>query len=200
MAIDGWIVGGIVAGTILSVWGVFAKIIPLIKKAWYLMFLKAHDEIYRILSSVRGQLTNIESELKPNGGASLRDAVNDHNRSLNYLKLYFKASLHTNTKGIWETDSTGELVYCNRAFARITGFSEAQLKGSGWHNLIHPSDRQRAVKLWHQAVENQRDFNEVLTYVTATGEPYQCHVIGYVIMENNKLLGHLGEIIVDAPL
>ena len=195
------IAAGAIATTIVAAITVLKVIIPLFKRIWHSMFEAAHDQINDKLEKVAASLREVSSELKPNGGSSLRDAVNRQTHSLNYLKLYFKASMHTNNKAIFETNGEGHVVYVNRAFVKLTGFTEAQLMGMRWVNLIHPSNRDQVVERWMNAVKNNRDFDDTLIYQTPDGDPYQVHAIAYVIMDDNapkgadKILGHLGEII-----
>lgn len=42
---------------------------------------------------------------------------------------------------IWVTDASGECTYLNRAWFEFTGQSEAEAKGFGWLDAVHPDDR-----------------------------------------------------------
>ncbi|NNC47378.1 MAG: PAS domain-containing protein [Sphingomonas sp.] len=59
----------------------------------------------------------------------------------------------------WSTDGDGIPDYFNQRWYDFTGIEKGQYPGSKWLELIHPEDRERASKVWDQAV--------------SSGEPYE---------------------------
>jgi PAS domain S-box-containing protein len=55
--------------------------------------------------------------------------------------------------GVVEADLSGGTVYANPAVETLTGRTAAELHGAGWHDLIHPDDRERALGEWYASVQ-----------------------------------------------
>ena len=94
----------------------------------------------------------IIAELKPNGGSSLRDAVN-------MIRAHQRARDNTTEHyGVFETDKNGLCVSVNWQYLRMTGRNLEEVKGNGWVNCIHPEDRVRVREEWAKCVQDNRDF------------------------------------------
>ncbi|MBP0029614.1 PAS domain-containing protein [Roseofilum sp. Guam] len=57
--------------------------------------------------------------------------------------------------GIFCTDKVGKYTYVNRRWSILTRLSEADAMGDGWMRLLYPDDRERVLRAWVNAVENQ---------------------------------------------
>jgi diguanylate cyclase (GGDEF)-like protein/PAS domain S-box-containing protein len=60
---------------------------------------------------------------------------------------------------VWVTLPDGEHIYFNRHWMEFTGLTLAQSLGFGWNPPFHPDDRERAARMWQQAIKS--------------GEPYE---------------------------
>ena len=60
---------------------------------------------------------------------------------------------------IWTTKPDGYHDFYNKQWYDYTGLSYDQTKDTGWNNVFHPDDRERAWKVWRHSLE--------------TGEPYE---------------------------
>jgi len=60
--------------------------------------------------------------------------------------------------GVTEADAQGRNVYANPACQAIVGRSGEEIRGGGWHDAIHPEDRDRLVRGWYDAVQTGRPF------------------------------------------
>lgn len=60
---------------------------------------------------------------------------------------------------VWSTMPDGDHDYFNERWYEFTGVPPGTTDREGWHPILHPDDREKALKAWHQCLE--------------TGEPYQ---------------------------
>src|SRR5207248_22957 len=68
-----------------------------------------------------------------------------------------------------ETAAGGGIVYVNARWCEIAGLDAAAALGDGWHQAIHPDDRQAAVEEWAAAVGEGRESARELRMVTPGG-------------------------------
>ena len=141
-------------------------------------------------------LHEIKDEMKPNGGNSLRDSLNRIEKRQERDGAFLKTQLNAHHKALFECDARGRCIWTNRPHVVLTGFSLEQMRGTGWINLVIPEDRDHVMAKWQHAVEDEREFDENVTYLTADGKPYIVHVNAYVIRheETGEVLGFLGEV------
>ena len=59
----------------------------------------------------------------------------------------------------WTTNAAGEFVEPQDAYARYTGKSWEELRGSGWINCIHPDDQPGLMDAWQRAVAAKTIYN-----------------------------------------
>ncbi len=60
---------------------------------------------------------------------------------------------------IWVARPDGYVEYCSQRWYHYTGLTREQTQGDGWSAGLHPEDQQRALAMWHAAVQ--------------TGTPYE---------------------------
>lgn len=60
---------------------------------------------------------------------------------------------------VWSTLPDGDHDYFNQRWYDFTGVPRGTTDSEGWNAILHPDDRERALKAWHQCLE--------------TGEPYE---------------------------
>src|SRR6266436_2924788 len=61
---------------------------------------------------------------------------------------------------IWSGPPDGTLDYCNERWRSYMGIGLAELQGHGWQSMLHPEDRDRVLKAWHQAVVNGTPYEQ----------------------------------------
>lgn len=71
--------------------------------------------------------------------------------------------------GIFVDDENGEGVYHNSRCSEITGLSVEEGQGDGWHQSIHPDDRDRVVKRVSEAVARQEPYQDCNRYIHSDG-------------------------------
>jgi PAS domain S-box-containing protein len=55
---------------------------------------------------------------------------------------------------IWSGPPDGTLDYCNERWRSYMGLGLEELRGDGWQRMLHPDDRERVLKAWHESVTN----------------------------------------------
>ena len=60
---------------------------------------------------------------------------------------------------LWIMRPDGSCEYCNQPWCDYTNCTLEQLQGDGWHQVLHPDERQRVLQVWQRAVH--------------TGAPYE---------------------------
>ncbi|MFM7887620.1 MAG: PAS domain S-box protein, partial [Pseudanabaena sp.] len=96
--------------------------------------------------------------------------------------------------GIFRADLQGNSIYVNHRSCEIMGISFAEAMGKGWANSIHPEDRDRVFRHWHDAVTNHQKFYAEYRFLHPDGE--MIWVIAQVVpeIENDIILGYVGTI------
>jgi PAS domain S-box-containing protein len=61
---------------------------------------------------------------------------------------------------IWSGPPDGTLDYCNDRWRSDTGLELEELQGDGWQSMLHPDDRGRVLKAWHESVVNGRPYEQ----------------------------------------
>jgi len=124
----------------------------------YAIWTRVIKPVIDWLKRMAGLLETVEKELKPNGGSSLRDAINRIELRQIIADEKAQAMEMDSIKGVWEADTKGRYIHTNRTYQKITGLSSEATHGYGWLNAIHKDDREGVLKDWEQAVSQQREF------------------------------------------
>jgi len=104
-------------------------------------------------------LEQLQSEFKPNGGTSLRDAINRIETRLLIEQHARRALSMALDAGVFETDSQGLCIWVNQCYSDLSGLSVEEAKNYGWVTGIYESDRERVVTEWDSAVRQKRMFS-----------------------------------------
>jgi len=153
--------------------GIFYKsIAKFIYKKVYL-FLTRVKQMFLIPSScpiphVSKLLFEIQKELKPNGGGSLRDVINRIEKELkktskkvSYLQISSEIMSDTLDIRRWAADKDGKLNFVNTPLKHLIGDSNAQsYYGDGWTNFVAKEDRDSAIHEWNRCVASGIDYHD----------------------------------------
>lgn len=141
------------------------------------------------------QLDRIEKELRPNGGDSLRDAIDEIYNKQTEFEARATAALNIHPEAVFRTDTEGRVIFTNRAHQRLTGFSQGEAYGHGWVNYLAPYERRRMQDLWQETVKNGRELNEDIMFIRPDHSEYmiRAHVFREVDGAG-KIRGYLGVI------
>ncbi len=155
-------------GGAAATWAVLTKlIIPSLRRA----------------SEVSHALAVLVQEVRPNGGTTMRDAVDRANTLLAKLSEGHdriesrQAALEERWRiinmdtehGIVECDNAGHLTWCNRTYREMTGLESEDLLGMGWVNAVAPEIRDVVVAEWAEAAKQERDWAGRVVYERPDG-------------------------------
>src|SRR5882672_3191524 len=70
---------------------------------------------------------------------------------------------------IWSGAPDGTLDYCNERWRSYTGLELKDLQGDGWQTMLHPEDRDRVLKVWHESVVNGTPYEQEERHRRADG-------------------------------
>jgi PAS domain S-box-containing protein len=70
---------------------------------------------------------------------------------------------------IWSGPGDGTLDYCNERWRSYMGLEQEDLIGDGWQNMLHPDDRERVLKAWHESVSNGTPYQQEKRHRGADG-------------------------------
>jgi PAS domain S-box-containing protein len=71
---------------------------------------------------------------------------------------------------IWSGPPDGTLDYCNERWRSYMGLGLEQLRGDGWQSMLHPDDRARVLKAWHESVTNGTPYEQEERHRRADGQ------------------------------
>jgi len=61
---------------------------------------------------------------------------------------------------IWSGPADGTLDYCNERWRSYTGLQLEELQGDGWQYMLHPDDRERVRRAWHESVAGGKPYEQ----------------------------------------
>lgn len=203
-----------IAELVVSVGGAIAilwkgrTVLGWIKKGWFYIVVpkdmkrqielldaqtRANMEVMHGLSEmmkdVKSTIGEVVRELRPNGGSTMRDAIN---------LIVAKQRARDNTTeeyGVFEADKDGWCTHCNLHYLRMTGRTMDEVVGNGWINCIHPDDRSKVREEWALSVHDGRDFELACRMIKPGGDEF--NVIGRVVVmrdNNGKPIGYFGTV------
>lgn len=147
------------------------------------------------IAEVLGGIRAIKHELLPNGGGSLRDAVDRIEARIILTEQRARLLSTDSPLGVFETNLAGQYIHVNRTLTRWTGRAKEEMLGSGWLNAISPKCRNTMFLEWEQAIEQAREFNHDYFMRNAEGEEFIVHCAAFPMFDSrNNLAGWMGVI------
>ena len=188
----GKVVGG-VAVAIATIW----KVIP---KLWNKLVGLMTHEMQAQITQMSVDISFIVTELKTNGGASLRDSVIRNEDTLGRIEAMTwnnveiqRARMDNDPEMIFITDKVGNLTWVNRSYSRHTGRTIEELQGSGWINVIHPTIRERVKESWYEAVKYEREYEQSICFMDTAGVEFTVDVRSYKLTSTDgEVTGFMG--------
>jgi len=97
--------------------------------------------------------------------------------------------------GIFRGDGDGNYLYCNARWEEITGFSSAQIAGTGWQEAVHPDDLEEVAKTWSQAAALGGIYSHEHRQVTPQGKTIWVRVLASPVRgQDGAVSGHVGTV------
>jgi PAS domain S-box-containing protein len=133
-------------------------------------------------------IENIMCELRPNGGASLRDAINRIEAGLILEQNARRAAAMVMSVGLWESDGVGNCLWANKKYLEMAGLLPEQARGFGWINGIHIDERNKVLTEWTKALEQKRIFSMLVRFERQRSIVYAVPALN----NSGELLGYVG--------
>ncbi|MBM3752530.1 MAG: PAS domain S-box protein [Acidobacteria bacterium] len=111
-------------------------------------------------------------------------------QALSRARTIFEAS----PVGMFVTKATGEFVYANEVFGRVTGRQTTELLGSGWLETIAPDDRERVAAQWADARERNANFFAEVSLERGDGWTVLCEIHARRVEFAGEGAGYVGSI------
>lgn len=139
-------------------------------------YKKVAKPMYHRMRSLAKFYDNIQilaTEMRPNGGSTLRDAVNRIETTVNRHEarsMGRQAVMNDLAPfGIFDTSEDGKVSYMNQIFSVWTGRPTGELMGWGWVNMISMKERRAVMEAWQEAIEEGRVFETRFNLVDYQG-------------------------------
>lgn len=182
---------GIVVSACVAAAGVLAKWGPSIRE--FFTFLGAVAKGLQQMPAMVESQQSIEKELKPNGGATLRDAIMRIEQSMATREARANAVWQALAQSLFEADPVGRINKCNRALAHLVQKNEDDLMNMGWLNLIPLPERYVVATEWKTCMAERRNFEMQINIHAARGL-MKCQMRAEPILVGEELLGWSGSI------
>ncbi len=131
---------------------------------------------------LKKSIETIKSEVTPNGGGSMKDAINclrttcgNIEKTQKVLDQRSKASLHYHDRALFEVDSFGRMSWFNEKFEKLTMDSDSPREGFDWVNIVDEDKREEFVKEVTSCIEMCRKID----IVTNSIKNDSIHFLGY---------------------
>lgn len=155
-------------------------------KFWLQKRIKEAKDLY-------AKIIVISEEFRPNGGSSLRDAINRIEEKITLQEQKTIALIKSFPIGTWISDKNGKCVDVNKSLCKIMGRTESEIRGDNWSNWIHPEEKDDVFEEWYRCVTNDLNFDMEYRYILPDKSIQKVHGTAYQL-KNDKgdLVGFLG--------
>lgn len=134
-----------------------------------------HEEIKKSIDIIKGEVT-------PNGGGSIKDAVNclrdtckNIETTQKVLDQRSKAALHYHDRALFEVDKFGRVSWYNEKFEALTNNNSNPNEGFDWVNIVDEAEREDFLKEVTSCLEMCRKIDIMVNSVN----DQQIHFLGY---------------------
>lgn len=111
------------------------------------------------------KLDEIGAQLRPNGGSSLADRVNEIKIMISQEHDATRSIISLTGSAFWESNAKGECIFASRPLADMMGVSQQDVLGNGWLSAVHSEDVSRLTEEWELAIEQKRRFSSIYRFV-----------------------------------
>lgn len=145
------------------------------------------------VSNIFEGLDAIKYQLVPNGGGSIRDAIDRIEARQIIHEQRYKMLYMDSPFAIFETDAEGNSIHVNRTYCRWTGRSAEELQGNGWLNILAPESRSAVFKEWETAMEQSREFSMEYSIIAIAGSRIAVRCNAFPMFDSKqRLCGWMG--------
>ena len=167
---------------------------------------KVAKQMYALLkgleavSAIPEQVNALMKEVRPNGGSSLRDAIDRASSKVDRLSLAvdeLSATHYVRWKmaygeASWHSDASGKCTAANHLLCDMVDANETDLIGNNWKNMIHPDEQRRVFSEWGRVVLEGAQFNIQTKYMSMNGDVIPVRLKANPIVCHDKVVGWIG--------
>lgn len=167
----------------------FGSVSVALAAIWSKLVKPAGQKIMRT-QAIFSKLAIIATELRPNGGSTLRDAIDRiEARQVKEHQLIHTILLDSE-RGLFECDKHGHCIWTNPKMLSMSGSS---VLGLDWLNAISSESRASIREEWFDAVADSRAFFSVVTFVREDGSRLKASCkIRPLKVDGSEVIGWLG--------
>lgn len=156
---------------------------------WKVWLKKRYEEGRDLYQKIQ----KMAEEFRPNGGSTLRDAINRIEEKVTIQEQKTLAIIKSMPLGTWTADQNGKFNDLNKTMCRITGRTESELKGDNWSNWVHPEEKEDVFDEWKRCVQNDLNFDMEFNFILPNGNKQKVHASAYQLRDaTGRLVGFLG--------
>jgi len=153
--------------------------------------------LFEIHDDMDKTLAFIVSELKPNSGTSMKDAINRIEVKMDMNEALMKGWWSQDTKPMYITDEIGNMVWCNKSYLDLVNKDTSEVYDRGYWSTVDPAQIEELKLETTAAAIDKRDM--LLYYNLLTGDPdyplVPCETSAIPILDKDKKLkGYVGSI------
>lgn len=157
--------------------------------------IEKFDQHTEQLGDLNDKMSVVLAEVSPNGGSSIKDVVKRIDHRLYELELTSLTILDHEERGVFKTNSLGEIVWANRACATAFDTRRTDLLRFGWVSIVAPEQRALVTEEWENAMKLKRQVSIAFEILTNENERKSLVINAYPIMGNNQVfLGYIGTV------
>lgn len=152
--------------------------------------LQPFTTIITDIASLKEEIESISKELKPNGGKSMKDQLNDLQASTKTILHRQRWILDNREEPIFETDEKGNFTWANDSLIRLTDRLFKDLENNNWINALCEKTRDEVNESWQLAIENKRNFEHDIVIIDSKNRAFnaKCHAVR---QDDGKYIGKL---------
>jgi len=171
-----------------------ATIVALVVFGGYLMNftrkIKPYISVTNDIAILKAEVAVISKELKPNGGKSIKDQINDLQASTKTILNRQRWILGNREEPIFETDEKGNFTWANNSLIRLTDRLFKDLENNNWINALCENTREEVNDSWQVAIENKRNFEHDIIIIDSKNRAFnaKCHAVR---QDDGKYVGKL---------
>jgi PAS domain S-box-containing protein len=125
--------------------------------------VRRSDEVYRWMLHRKVPLRDEHGNIVKWYGSSID--IEDRKRA----EMQVRALIEAIPQQIWSGPPDGTIDYCNDRWRSYMGLELEDLRGNGWQTMLHPEDRDRVLKAWHDSVANGTPYEQEERHRRADG-------------------------------
>jgi PAS domain S-box-containing protein len=170
-------------------------------------FVQAVADTPETLAQLSSQVKELLTEIKPNGGMSIKDSLHRLEESFSVAEGQRLMLMNTMREAVFLANPDGTNKWFNTAMLTLTGREANELIGVNWVNAVYREDREYVLKEWTRAILSRSNFDLTYRMINAkNNEIFRVHTVATpIICYKGKIVGYNGvvyryptEVIVEA--